>query len=108
MCEVGYVRQYNVPPLSFHVTLTTLGNNLVTWKSKKQIVVARPNAEAEYRAMSQTASELTWLQHFLQEIGFSTPTPIPLFCDNQVAIHIASNPIFHERTKHIEVDCHFV
>jgi hypothetical protein len=70
--------------------------------------VARSSAEAEYRAMAHTATELTWLQHFLQEIGFSTLTPIPLFCDNQAALHIASNPIFHERTKHIEVDCHFV
>jgi hypothetical protein len=70
--------------------------------------VARSSAKAEYRAMSQTANELLWLQHFLQEIGFSTPTPILLFCEKQVAIHIASNPVFHERTKHIKVDCHFV
>jgi hypothetical protein len=80
----------------------------VTWKSKKQTVVARSSAEAEYRAMAHTTSELMWLQHFLCEIGFSPPTPIPLFCDNQAAIHIASNPVFHERTKHIEVDCHFI
>jgi hypothetical protein len=58
--------------------------------------------------MAHTATELTWLQHFLQEIGFSAPTPIPLSCDNQAAIHIASNPVFHERTKHIEVDSHYV
>lgn len=87
---------------------TFFGGNLVSWKSKKQTVVARSSAEAEYRAMAHTATELTWLQHFLQEIGFSAPTPIPLFCDNQAALHIASNPVFHERTKHIEVDCHFV
>jgi hypothetical protein len=68
--------------------------------------VARSNAKEKYRAMSQTARELTWLQHFLQEIGFPAPTPIPLFCDNHAAIQ--SNPIFHERTKHIDVDCHFV
>ena len=48
------------------------------------------------------------LQHFLSEIGCSAPTPIPLFCDNQAALHIASNPIFHERTKYIEVDYHYV
>jgi transposase InsO family protein len=87
---------------------TFFGGNLVTWKSKKQTVVARSSAEAEYRAMAYTATELTWLQHFLQEIGFSAPTPIPLSCDNQAAIHIASNPVFHKRTKHIEVDCHYV
>jgi hypothetical protein len=87
---------------------TFFGGNPVSWKSKKQTVVARSSAEAEYRAMAHTTTELTWLQHFLQEIGFSAPTPIPFFCDNQTALHIASNPIFHERTKHIEVDCHFV
>jgi hypothetical protein len=87
---------------------TFLGSNLVTWKSKKQTVVAQSSAEIEYRAMSNTTSELTWLQHFPREIGLAAPTPILLFCDNQAAIHIASNSVFHERTKHIEVDCHFV
>ena len=72
------------------------------------MVVAQSSAKAEYRVMSNTASELTWLQHFLQEIGFAAPTPIPLFCDNQAAIRIASNSAFYERTKHIEVNCHFV
>jgi hypothetical protein len=68
--------------------------------------VARSSAKAEYRAMANTATEITRLQHFLQKIGFSAPTLIPLFCDNQATLHIASNPVFHERTKHIEVDCH--
>jgi hypothetical protein len=71
-------------------------------------VVAWSSANAEYRAMSNTTSELTWLPHFLQEIGFAAPTPISLFCNNQATLHIASNSVFHERTKRIEVDCHFV
>jgi hypothetical protein len=71
------------------------------------MMVAWSSAEIEYRAMSNTTSELTWLQHFLQEITFAAPIPILLFCDNQAAIHIASNSVFHERTKHIEVNCHF-
>jgi hypothetical protein len=54
---------------------------------------------AEYRAMIHTASDLTWLHHFLYEIAFSAPTPIPLFCDNQVTLHIVSNPIFHKMTN---------
>ena len=58
--------------------------------------------------MAHIATELTWLKHFLQEIDFSTPTPIPLSCDNQATIHIASNLVFHERTKHIKVNCHYV
>uniref|UniRef100_A0A2N9EMG3 Integrase catalytic domain-containing protein n=1 Tax=Fagus sylvatica TaxID=28930 RepID=A0A2N9EMG3_FAGSY len=87
---------------------TFIGGNLVTWRSKKQSVVARSSAEAEYRAMAHSTCELTWLRTVLQEFGLLTQGPTPLYCDNQAAIHIASNPVFHERTKHIEVDCHFV
>uniref|UniRef100_A0A2N9GBD9 Integrase catalytic domain-containing protein n=1 Tax=Fagus sylvatica TaxID=28930 RepID=A0A2N9GBD9_FAGSY len=87
---------------------TFIGGNLVTWRSKKQSVVARSSVEAEYRAMAHTTCELTWLRTVLQEFGLLTQGPTPLYCDNQAAIHIASNPVFHERTKHIEVDCHFV
>uniref|UniRef100_A0A2N9HCS0 Integrase catalytic domain-containing protein n=1 Tax=Fagus sylvatica TaxID=28930 RepID=A0A2N9HCS0_FAGSY len=69
---------------------------------------ARSSAEAEYRTMAHTTCELTWLRTVLQEFGLLTQGPTPLYCDNQAAIHIASNPVFHERTKHIEVDCQFV
>jgi hypothetical protein len=58
--------------------------------------------------MAHIASELNWLQHFLHKIGFPAPIPIPLSFYNQVALHIASNPVLHERTEHIEVDYHFV
>ncbi|XP_058111131.1 uncharacterized protein LOC131254143 [Magnolia sinica] len=85
-----------------------VGSNLVTWKSKKQPVVARSSAEAEYRAMAHTTYELLWLKKFLTELGFSPSSPMPMMCDNQAAIHISTNPVFHERTKHIEVDCHFI
>lgn len=85
-----------------------VGGNLVTWKSKKQSVVSRSSAEAEYRAMAAATSEIVWLKALLEEMGFPTIAPILLHCDNQAALHIAANPVFHERTKHIEVDCHFV
>ncbi|XP_019170478.1 PREDICTED: uncharacterized protein LOC109166047 isoform X2 [Ipomoea nil] len=85
-----------------------IGGNLVSWKSKKQTVVARSSAESEYRAMAHVTCEITWVHNVLKEVGVEVMKPIRLWCDNQAAIHISNNPVFHERTKHIEVDCHFV
>jgi hypothetical protein len=58
--------------------------------------------------MTTTASELTWVRQVLADLNITNHEPIKIFCDNQAARAIASNPVFHERTKHIEVDCHFV
>ncbi|KAK2974296.1 hypothetical protein RJ640_016782 [Escallonia rubra] len=80
-----------------------VGGNLVSWKSKKQSVVSRSSAESEYRAMAQSTCEVMWICHLLEEISLKPPLPAKLWCDNQVARHIASNPVYHERTKHIEV-----
>ncbi|WZZ50850.1 hypothetical protein YC2023_050957 [Brassica napus] len=87
---------------------TFIGGNLVTWKSKKQKVVSCSSAEAEYRAMLKLTNELVWIKGILKHLEIDQTTPMTMHCDNQAAIHIASNSVFHERTKHIEVDCHKV
>ena len=58
--------------------------------------------------MTTTTCELVWIKQLLQELKFCEVKQMKLYCDNQAALHIASNPMFHERTKHIEIDCHFV
>jgi len=85
-----------------------MGGNLISWKTKEQTVVARSSTEAEYRAMAHATCELLWLKHLLEELKFCELGPMELKCDNQSALYLSSNPVFHERTKHIEVDCHFI
>ena len=85
-----------------------LGGSPISWKSKKQPAVALPSAEAEYRSMHTVTVELSWLTRLLSELQVPSLLPIPLKCDSLAAIYITKNPIFHEWTKHIELDCHFV
>jgi hypothetical protein len=85
-----------------------LGDSLISWKSKKQASVSKSSTESEYRAMSAACSENVWLHGLLVELGFSQSDSTPLHADNINAIQIATNPVYHERTKHIEVDCYSI
>jgi Reverse transcriptase (RNA-dependent DNA polymerase) len=85
-----------------------VGGNLVSWRSKKQSVVAMSMVEAEYRAMAHGVGEGLWLRRLLMELGLLEDKPIMLYYDNKATINIANNPIQHDRTKHVEIDQHFI
>ena len=85
-----------------------LGDSLISWRSKKQTVITRSSTKVEYRALAATTAELIWLRWLLQDLGVDCSTATKLHCDNRSAIQIAHNNVFHERTKHIEIDCHFI
>lgn len=85
-----------------------LGSNCIAWSSKKQSTVAWSSSEANYRSMTSTTADLTWIMFLLRDIKISIFKPPQLLCDNMSVIHMAKNPVFHTRTKHIEMDYHLV
>jgi hypothetical protein len=85
-----------------------LGNNPITWLAKKQHIVSRSSTEVEYRFLANGAAELAWIRQVLCDLGLFLPSAPLIWCDNTSALALASNPVFHGRTKHIEVDYHFI
>uniref|UniRef100_A0A2N9EQM2 Uncharacterized protein n=1 Tax=Fagus sylvatica TaxID=28930 RepID=A0A2N9EQM2_FAGSY len=84
-----------------------LGHNPISWSAKKQRTVSRSSTEAEYRQLAYTAAELSWIRSLFKDLGVCLSTP-RIWCDNISSISLASNPVFHARTKHLEVDYHYV
>ncbi|XP_038896671.1 secreted RxLR effector protein 161-like [Benincasa hispida] len=90
------------------VACVFVGSNLVSWSSKKQTVVARSSTESEYRALAHTASEVIWLNQLLSKLGMLSFIKPIIWYDHLSVGAIATNPVFHAKTKHIEIDAHFV
>jgi hypothetical protein len=82
--------------------------NLISWSSKKQPTVSRSSTEAEYEALANRVAEAIWVESILKELGVTQQRAPILWCDNLGATYLTANPVFHARTKHIEIDFHFV
>ena len=85
-----------------------LGPSLISWSSKRQPTVSRSSAEAEYRAVANAVVECSWLRQLLQELLCEVPKATIVYCHNVSAVYPSANPVHHRRTKHIELDIHFV
>jgi hypothetical protein len=85
-----------------------LGDNLISWSSKRQPTLSRSSAEAEYRGVANVVSESCWIHNLLLELHFPIPQATLVYCDNVSAIYLSGNPVQHQSTKHIEMDIHFV
>ena len=85
-----------------------LGDNLVSWSSKRQPTVSQSSAKAEYRAVANGVAEACWLRQLLQELHSPLTTSTLVYCDNVSAVYLSTNPVQHQRTKHVEIDLHFV
>lgn len=92
----------------YHMMLRFLWTIPLLQEDQKQSTVSRSTVEAEYRSMGHTCCELKWISYLPKDFNIKIPLPVNLYCDNQAAIAIAKNHVFHERTKHVEINCHII
>ncbi|GJR27215.1 ribonuclease H-like domain-containing protein, partial [Tanacetum coccineum] len=85
-----------------------LGNNLLSWSSKHQPTLSRSSAEAEYRGVENSVAETCWLRNLLRKLHSLLSSATLVYCDNVSAVYLSCNPVQHQRTKHIEIDIHFI
>ncbi|GJV65068.1 ribonuclease H-like domain-containing protein [Tanacetum coccineum] len=85
-----------------------LGDNLLTWSSKRQDTLSRSSAEAEYRGVANVVAETSWIRNLLRELHTPLFTATLVYCDNVSVVYMSANPVQHQRTKHIEIDIHFI
>ncbi|KAL5726897.1 hypothetical protein ACHQM5_000142 [Ranunculus cassubicifolius] len=85
-----------------------LGSKVISWSSKKQQTIALSSAEAEYIAATEATCEATWLRRILADLQQKEEAPTTIYCDNKSAIAMTKNPVFHSRSKHIEIKHHFI
>jgi len=93
---------------SVSASIVFLSFSPISWVSKKQHTVSRSSTEAEYRAFAIAAAELAWIRQLLCDIHIPLHIPPIIHCDNLSAISLASNPVFHSRMKHLQIDYYFV
>ena len=105
--DVDQTRSVNDKKSTFEY-YTCLQGNLVTWCNKKQSIVANNSVEVEYKVMAQCIGEAIWLKRLLEELKIGCEFSMQFYCDNTVTINIAHNLVHHDRTKHVEVDKHFI
>jgi hypothetical protein len=85
-----------------------LGSKLIYWSARKQSTISRSSTEVEHKAIADVTTEIMWLQMLLKELNIFSPKAARLWCDNLGAKCLSANPVFHDRTKQIEVDYHFI
>ncbi|XP_048228320.1 secreted RxLR effector protein 161-like [Ricinus communis] len=106
-CDANYIGDYDTRRSTTGYVFS-LGSGVITWCSKRQPTVSLSTIEAEYHAVIMAAQESTWLVLLMENLHQPVDYAVPIYCDNQSVISLVKNPVFHARTKHVEVQYHFI